>query len=100
MENAPTRRVSPLDPALSASRIPRSPLTESGAFVSALADRSCSTTFVCPFPEAMINGVSPFCGARQCSLRHTRYPHKCMRPLPHSRPSVLSNLERGKHGMD
>ena len=75
-KNVPTRRVSPLGPALSAFLTPRPPLTRSFASVSAPTARSCSTTAACPFHEARCSGVPPSCAVRQRSIRHTRCPHQ------------------------
>ena len=93
-KDTPKRRVSALDPALSASLIPRSPLTLFFASMSAPAASRCPTAVACPFHEARSSDVFPICGTRQRSIGKTCYPHKCMRPLSHPRPSVLPNLDR------
>jgi len=76
-----THRISPLDSALSASLLPAH-LTLVFACVTAPAARSCTTTAACPLNAARCSGVSPFCGARQRSVRHTLFLRRCVRTLP------------------
>ena len=69
--DTPKRRVSALDPAQSASLIPRSPLTLFFASMSAPSANRCPTAVACPFHEARCSGVFPVCGTRQRSIGKT-----------------------------
>ena len=102
--DAETRRVSPLDPALSAFNFPRQPhlalcMRDRPRRQKLLHHPRCQKLLHhrrMPFPRSkMQRRFSILRRAAALSQAHSLSPRKCVRPLPPRRTSESPNLERG-----